>query len=65
MDTWKAGTRRPRLRKDKVTYFTTAGYDLYRFDRQYIRDWPGDATSLVDAVKQARATWAIVASFWP
>ena len=31
------------------------GYDLYRFDREWIRDWPGDATQLVDAVKQARA----------
>jgi pimeloyl-ACP methyl ester carboxylesterase len=39
----------------QVAYFTSKGYDLYRFDRQYIRDWPGDATQLVDAVKQARA----------
>ena len=39
----------------EATYFTAKGYDLYRFDRQYIRDWPGDATQLVDAVKQARA----------
>ena len=39
----------------QVSYFTKAGYDLYRFDRQWIRDWPGDATALVDAVKQARA----------
>ena len=39
----------------QVAYFTTAGYDLYRFDREYIRDWPGDATALVDAVKQAKA----------
>jgi pimeloyl-ACP methyl ester carboxylesterase len=39
----------------QVAYFTTAGYDLYRFDRQYIRDWPGDATALVDAVKQAKS----------
>jgi pimeloyl-ACP methyl ester carboxylesterase len=38
-----------------VGQFTTAGYDLYRFDREYIRDWPGDATALVDAVKQAKA----------
>jgi pimeloyl-ACP methyl ester carboxylesterase len=39
----------------QVAYFTTAGYDLYRFDRQYIRDWPGDATALVDAVRQAKS----------
>ena len=39
----------------QVGYFTTAGYDLYRFDRQYIRDWPGDATALVDAVREARS----------
>jgi pimeloyl-ACP methyl ester carboxylesterase len=39
----------------QVAYFTAKGYDLYRFDRQYIRDWPGDATQLVDAVKQAKA----------
>jgi pimeloyl-ACP methyl ester carboxylesterase len=39
----------------QVTNFTMAGYDLYRFDRQYIRDWPGDATALADAVRQAKA----------
>jgi pimeloyl-ACP methyl ester carboxylesterase len=39
----------------QVGPFTVAGYDLYRFDRQYIRDWPGDATALADAVKQAKA----------
>ncbi len=39
----------------QVANFTMNGYDLYRFDRQYIRDWPGDATALVDAVKQAKA----------
>jgi pimeloyl-ACP methyl ester carboxylesterase len=39
----------------QVANFTMAGFDLYRFDRQWIRDWPGDATQLVDAVKQARA----------
>ena len=39
----------------QVAYFTAAGYDLYRFDREYIRDWPGDATALTDAVKQAKA----------
>lgn len=39
----------------QVANFTTAGYDLYRFDRQYINDWPGDATQLVAMVKQAKA----------
>ena len=39
----------------QVGDFTVAGYDLYRFDRQWIRDWPGDATALVDAVRQAKA----------
>jgi pimeloyl-ACP methyl ester carboxylesterase len=34
---------------------TATGYDLYRFDREWIRDWPGDATQLVDAVRQAKA----------
>ena len=34
--------------------FTAAGYDLYRFDREWIRDWPGDATQLVEAVRQAK-----------
>lgn len=31
--------------------FTARGYDLYRFDREWIRDWPGDATQLVEAVR--------------
>jgi pimeloyl-ACP methyl ester carboxylesterase len=39
----------------QVAYFTGAGYDLYRFDREWIRDWPGDATALAEAVRQARA----------
>jgi pimeloyl-ACP methyl ester carboxylesterase len=39
----------------QVAPFTVAGYDLYRFDRQYIRDWPGDATALVEAVRQAKS----------
>src|SRR5476649_971829 len=39
----------------QVANFTHQGYDLYRFDRQWIRDWPGDATALVDAVRQAKA----------
>lgn len=38
-----------------VGRFTAAGYDLYRFDREYIRDWPGDATALADAIRQAKA----------
>jgi pimeloyl-ACP methyl ester carboxylesterase len=40
----------------QVAYFTVSGYDLYRFDREWIRDWPGDATQLADAVRQAKAT---------
>jgi pimeloyl-ACP methyl ester carboxylesterase len=39
----------------QVSNFTMSGYDLYRFDRQWIRDWPGDATALVDAVRQAKS----------
>ncbi len=39
----------------QVAYFTRDGYDLYRFDRQYIRDWPGDATDLAEAVRQAKS----------
>jgi pimeloyl-ACP methyl ester carboxylesterase len=39
----------------QVSNFTMNGYDLYRFDRQWIRDWPGDATALVDAVRQAKS----------
>lgn len=35
--------------------FTAIGYDLYRFDREWIRDWPGDATQLAEAVRQAKA----------
>jgi pimeloyl-ACP methyl ester carboxylesterase len=37
-----------------VGRFTHLGYDLYRFDREWINDWPGDATSLADAVAKAR-----------
>jgi hypothetical protein len=36
-----------------VGYFS--GYDMYRFDREWIRDWPGDATALAEAVRQARS----------
>jgi pimeloyl-ACP methyl ester carboxylesterase len=39
----------------QVANFTMNGYDLYRFDRQWIRDWPGDATALVEAVRKAKA----------
>jgi pimeloyl-ACP methyl ester carboxylesterase len=35
--------------------FINAGYDLYRFDREWIRDWPGDATQLAEAARQAKA----------
>jgi pimeloyl-ACP methyl ester carboxylesterase len=34
--------------------FTRAGYDLYRFDREWISDWAGDATTLAAAVRKAR-----------
>jgi pimeloyl-ACP methyl ester carboxylesterase len=34
--------------------FTRMGYDLYRFDREWIVDWAGDATALTDAVRKAR-----------
>ncbi len=39
----------------QVGNFTAAGYDLYRFDREWIRDWPGDATQLVEAVRKAKS----------
>jgi len=34
--------------------FTQLGYDLYRFDREWITDWASDATALADAVSMAR-----------
>jgi pimeloyl-ACP methyl ester carboxylesterase len=34
--------------------FTRLGYDLYRFDREWIADWAGDATSLAAAASKAR-----------
>lgn len=37
-----------------VGRFTQLGYDLYRFDREWIADWAGDATSLSAAVAKAR-----------
>jgi hypothetical protein len=38
-----------------VGHFTKGGYDLYRFDRRWVRDWSVDATHLSDMVKQAKA----------
>ncbi len=35
--------------------FLRAGYDLYRFDREWISDWASDATALADAVRKAKA----------
>lgn len=34
--------------------FTRLGYDLYRFDREWISDWASDATALAAAVAKAR-----------
>jgi pimeloyl-ACP methyl ester carboxylesterase len=34
--------------------FTRLGYDLYRFDREWISDWASDATALATAVGKAR-----------
>jgi pimeloyl-ACP methyl ester carboxylesterase len=34
--------------------FTRLGYDLYRFDREWIADWASDATALAAAVGKAR-----------
>jgi pimeloyl-ACP methyl ester carboxylesterase len=34
--------------------FTRLGYDLYRFDREWIADWASDATTLAAAVRKAR-----------
>jgi pimeloyl-ACP methyl ester carboxylesterase len=38
-----------------VGRFLAAGYDLYRFDRRWIRDWAGDASAFADSVRQARS----------
>ncbi|NQW55031.1 MAG: alpha/beta hydrolase [Rhodospirillales bacterium] len=38
-----------------VGHFTHLGYDLYRFDREWIADWASDATALADAVARAKA----------
>jgi pimeloyl-ACP methyl ester carboxylesterase len=35
--------------------FLRDGYDLYRFDREWISDWASDATALASAVASARA----------
>lgn len=35
--------------------FMRLGYDLYRFDREWIADWASDATSLAEAVRKAKA----------
>lgn len=48
----------------RVANVTRQGYDLYRFDREWIRDWAGDATRLAEAVRQARAM-AAAGSCWP
>lgn len=37
-----------------VGRFTRLGYDLYRFDREWISDWASDATALATAVGKAR-----------
>lgn len=37
-----------------VGRFLRLGYDLYRFDREWISDWVSDATALAAAVSQAR-----------
>lgn len=34
--------------------FARQGYDLYRFDREWIADWASDATALAGAVRKAR-----------
>ena len=39
----------------EVAYFTNAGYDLYRFDRQWIRDVQEDAADFAAAIKQAKS----------
>jgi len=38
-----------------VGRFTRLGYDLYRFDREWIADWASDATALAEAMRKARA----------
>ena len=48
-----------------VGRFTRLGYDLYRFDREWISDWASDATALADRGAARPASWAIAASCWP
>lgn len=38
-----------------VGRFTRLGYDLYRFDREWIADWASDASALAEAMRRARA----------
>ena len=42
----------------QVASFTRQGYDLYRFDREWIRDWPGDATQLERLLRHIAPTAA-------
>ena len=56
---WSHGYRAGKNATDSapqtwIGRFTRAGYDLYRFDREWIVDWAGDATVLADAVRKAR-----------
>ena len=57
---WSHGYRAGRNATDSapqawVGRFSRLGYDLYRFDREWIADWASDATALADAVRKARA----------
>jgi hypothetical protein len=38
-----------------VGHFAKAGYDLYRFDRRWTRDWSADATQFAEMLRQAKA----------
>jgi pimeloyl-ACP methyl ester carboxylesterase len=39
----------------QIAYFTRAGYDLYRFDRQWIRSVQEDASDFAAALQQAKS----------
>ena len=57
---WSHGYRAGRNATDSapqpwVGRFTRLGYDLYRFDREWIADWASDATVLAETVRKARA----------
>ncbi len=57
---WSHGYRAGRNATDSapqpwIGRFTRLGYDLYRFDREWIADWASDATALAEAVHKARA----------